>query len=85
LLNQKKSQIDALEKKGWVKKFSVEVHRVEEYAELYRSLGLEVRVEPVIPNEHKECQICFEAECDRFKLIYTRSKQTKGNLDKSMS
>ncbi|MHA1977333.1 MAG: hypothetical protein ACW98F_06750 [Candidatus Hodarchaeales archaeon] len=72
MVNQEKSQINALEKEGWVKKFSVEVHRVDEYVELYKSLGLEVRVEPVIPDERKECQICFEAECDRFKIIYTR-------------
>jgi hypothetical protein len=80
LVNQKKSQIKALEKEGWVKKFSVEVHRVEEYVELYRSLDLQVRVEPVIPNERKECQICFETECDRFKTIYTRSIQSKDRV-----
>ena len=64
-----------MEKDGWVLQFTIETHRVEEYVDLYESLGHEVRVEPVIPNEMGECHECYEAECDKYRAIYTRTKQ----------
>lgn len=68
----KKSQ---LEKEGWEKKFTIEEHRVDEYAELYKSLNQEVRVEPVIPGEMEGCAECFKKDCSTYRIIYTRPKQ----------
>ncbi|MHA2176347.1 MAG: hypothetical protein ACXACP_06835 [Candidatus Hodarchaeales archaeon] len=73
--NQENSQTNTLEKEGWTKKFTVEAHRVEEYVNLYKSLGQEVYVESTIPDDREECQVCFETECDRFKTIYTRKEK----------
>ena len=76
----KKSQ---LEKEGWIRQFTIEEHRVSEYVELYESLGHEVRVEPIDPSELGECQACYTAECNKYRTIYTRTKQQeakKGDL-----
>jgi hypothetical protein len=73
--NPRNSQIIALEKEGWTKKFTVEAHRVEEYVNLYKSLGQEVHVESTIPDDREECQVCFETECDRFKTIFIRMEK----------
>ena len=64
-----------LEKKGWEKKFTIEEHRVEEYIELYESLDQEVRVEPVVPGEMEGCAECFKADCDKYRVIFTRLKK----------
>ncbi len=83
MTKHRNSQIDALEKEGWVRKFTVEENRVEEYVTLYRSLGQEVRIEPVVPSEREECQICYETECGRYKTIYTKSRNEEENSKKS--
>ncbi|MHA2225014.1 MAG: hypothetical protein ACXAC8_07405 [Candidatus Hodarchaeales archaeon] len=70
--NKKNSQ---LEKKGWERKFTIEKHRVEEYKELYESLDQEVLVESVIPGEMEGCAECFKADCNKFRVIYTRNKR----------
>ncbi|MFX0014785.1 MAG: hypothetical protein ACFFB2_00705 [Promethearchaeota archaeon] len=65
-----------LEKEGWERKFTIEEFRVSEYVELYQSLNQEVRVEPVIPGEMEGCAECFKADCDKYRIIYTRIKDT---------
>ncbi len=58
---------------GWTRQFVAAEPRLSEAVELYRSLGLEVRLEPVTPGSLKgECVQCLEAAPDRFKVIYTR-------------
>ena len=69
--NPKKSQ---LEKEGWVKKFTIEEHRVDEYKELYESLGQEVKVEPIVPSEIEGCTECFKIECEKYRTIFTKQK-----------
>ncbi len=71
--NPKKSQ---QEKEGWVKKFTVEEHRVDEYKELYESLGQEVKVDFVVPSEIEGCAECFKQDCEKYRTIYTRPKKT---------
>jgi len=44
--------------KDWERGFTVEEQRVNEYKELYESIGYEVRVEPATPDEQEECQTC---------------------------
>ncbi|MHA2364299.1 MAG: hypothetical protein ACXAC7_10100 [Candidatus Hodarchaeales archaeon] len=74
-----RSKRTQLEAEGWTRKFTIEELRVNEYKELYESLELEVHIESVIPNELEEekCQICYEAECNKYKIIYTRPKTGK--------
>ncbi len=57
---------------GWTKQFVAAEPRLSEAVELYRSLGLEVRLEPLPPAEEGECRSCLEANLERFKVIYTR-------------
>ncbi len=69
-----------LEQKGWVKQFTIEEDRVEEFAELYESLGQEVHIEVAIPSELEgDCKVCYESECTKYRIIYTRQKQHTGN------
>ncbi len=58
------SQRSKLEKEGWIRKFTIESNRVDEYKELYESLNLEVRVESVNPSEIEECSTCFDLNFD---------------------
>ena len=71
-----KSQIETraeLEKEGWTRQFTVDEPRLSEAVELYKSLGFEVRLEPVVPDENpEECAACLEVMCARYKEIYTR-------------
>ncbi len=63
-------------KEAWEKQFTVEASRVEEYVELYKSLGYEVKVKDATPEEFgkEECKVCFQGPC-KYKVIYTRPKK----------
>jgi hypothetical protein len=67
----------SLEAEGWVRQFTVDVQRVDEYVELYQSLGDEVWVETMSPElvEKDECATCLLAECDKYVVIYTRQQE----------
>ncbi len=52
---------------------------VDEYIELYESIGYEVRVEPAAPNEADDCQECFKADFDNLRTIYIKRKKNKDN------
>ena len=65
--------------KDWERGFTVEEHRVEEYVELYESIGYEVRVEPATPNEMEDCQVCFKADFDNLRTIYIKRNKNKDN------
>jgi hypothetical protein len=66
-----------LEAQGWIRQFTVEGERADEYVELYESLGDEVRVEPVAPDlmVAEECATCLLAACDKYVVIYTRPRE----------
>ncbi|MFQ6087545.1 MAG: hypothetical protein ACE5K0_01405 [Candidatus Methanofastidiosia archaeon] len=64
------------EKEKWLKMFVIEKDRVEEYLELYESLGFEVRVEDASP---EECEACF-GKMGEYKTIYTRTKKDSKRL-----
>jgi hypothetical protein len=66
-----------LKKEGWKKQFTYDEPRLSEAVELYESLGLDVKLEPVKPEEldGNQCKTCFETMCDRYKTIYTREKE----------
>jgi len=68
-----------LETQGWIRQFTIEAERADEYIELYKSMGHEVRVEPVTPDlmADEECATCLLAACDEYVIIYTRSEEHK--------
>ncbi|MEM1538579.1 MAG: hypothetical protein QXQ28_05865 [Candidatus Nezhaarchaeales archaeon] len=69
------------EKDGWVRRFVADEPRLSEAVKLYESLGYEVKLEPVTPNELSEvCGSCVMAECGRYRVIYTRPKKEKQNV-----
>jgi len=72
---KKSSRQEELEREGWARQFTADEPRLSEAVVLYESLGLEVHLEPVAPDELAEgCQLCFKEEGNRYKTIYTRPK-----------
>jgi len=64
-----------LEKGGWIKQTTIGEPRLGEIVELYKSLGYEVRLEPVKIDElDEECRKCYEDEVDKVKTVYVRKK-----------
>jgi hypothetical protein len=64
---------------GWTKKFTCDADRVDEFVEMYESIGFEVRVEPVSPDDPDlTCQACFVGNREEYKTIYTRRIGKKG-------
>jgi len=64
---------ERLLKEGWTKKFTCDADRVDEFVETYTSIGFEVRVEPVSPDDPDlTCQTCFAGNREGYKMIYTR-------------
>ncbi len=66
------SRDEELRAQGWTRQFLADEPRLSEAVDLYRSLGLEVHLEPLSPAEEGECRSCLEANLERFKVIYTR-------------
>ena len=65
------------EKEGWIKRTTIGEPRLSEIVELYKSLGYEVRVEPVKLDElDEECIRCYENENDEAKTVYVRKKSS---------
>jgi hypothetical protein len=66
---------EQLVKEGWSRRFIYDEPRLTEAKELYESMGLEVRLEPVIPDELEDgCDTCITAAPDRYRIIYTRPR-----------
>jgi hypothetical protein len=76
---EEKDQNIPLRGKDWERGFTVEEHRVNEYVELYNSIGYEVRVEPATPSEEEQCQECFKVDFDNLRTLYIRQKKSKDN------
>jgi len=61
---------------GWVKQTTIGEPRLSEIVELYKSLGYEVRLEPVKLDElDEECRRCYESEIHEVKTVYVRKKK----------
>jgi hypothetical protein len=59
----------------WEKRFVAAPPRLQEAVALYKSLGLEVRLEPPGPDDLEEvCETCAAA-VSLFRVIYTRSQK----------
>ena len=62
-----------LEKEGLIRQFTADEPRLSEAVEMYKSLGFQVHLEPMVPDENsEECAACLEVMCDRYKTIHTR-------------
>jgi signal recognition particle subunit SEC65 len=67
---------EELEKEGWIKRTTIGEPRLSEIVEEYKSLGFEVHLEPVNPDElDEECRRCYVNEADKFKTVYVRKRR----------
>ncbi len=59
---------------GWTRQTVMNEPRLSEVVGLYRSLGFEVRLEPIEPSACNDqgCDICFEGAAETFRAVYTR-------------
>jgi len=65
-----------LEKEGWIKQTTIGEPRLSEIVELYKSLGYEVRLEPVKINDlDDECRRCYEGEINEVKTVYVKKRK----------
>lgn len=63
----------ALVAEGWVRRHVADPDRARESAELYRSMGYEVTVRKLTPEDFGPmCKECASAICRAHVLIYTR-------------
>jgi len=65
---------------GWEKRFIQDEPRLSEMVELYKSIGLEVLLEP-LPGKGElsacsegGCTACLDLDPLRYKIIFTRAK-----------
>ena len=65
-----------LEKKGWLKRTTIDEPRLSEIVEEYKSLGYEVRLEPVkLEDLDEKCRRCYEKQVDKIKTVYVRKRK----------
>jgi hypothetical protein len=58
---------------GWVRRNLADPARARETVEAYESLGFEVRLEPLSPDDFgPECESCALTACRSFVMVYTR-------------
>ena len=58
---------------GWVRRHLADAQRAEESVELYRSMGYEVRIETITPDDFgPQCARCAVSVCRACVVIYTR-------------
>ena len=58
---------------GWVRRFMAAPERAKEAAELYESMGFEVKVVELTPADFgPNCTECGSSLCQSYVLIYTR-------------
>ena len=60
---------------GWERRFMADSQRLNEFMDLYTSMGYEVRAEPVRPEEiGPECGDCRLVLCRLYFTLYTRKQ-----------
>jgi len=87
-MGERPKREDELIKDGWTRRFLANEPRLSEAAELYRSTGYEVHLEPLSlvdcdssNEESQECRACFKGFEDQYKVIYTRPQRGDGAED----
>lgn len=63
---------EKIEREGWTKRSILDEPRLTEVAEMYRSIGFEVKLVPLETNSIEGCTSCFESSPKRFSIVYTR-------------
>ena len=70
---------------GWERRFVATESRLKEAVELYEEIGFEVLLEPLPKEEETRgascaengCTACFDGDRERYRIIYTRAKETR--------
>ncbi|HVN96042.1 MAG TPA: hypothetical protein VMT62_06405 [Syntrophorhabdaceae bacterium] len=76
---------DELARAGWERRFIACEPRLSEMAAMYQEIGLDVHLEPLPAEEgeaeerglscaDRECTACFDADRDRYRIIFTRPR-----------
>ena len=66
---------DALIAQGWERRSILDEPRLSEVVEMYKDMGLEVKVVELKPEMIEEgCGTCLVAGLERYKVVYTRGK-----------
>ncbi|MHB8109848.1 MAG: hypothetical protein ACYDHW_07435 [Syntrophorhabdaceae bacterium] len=71
---------------GWEKRFIACEPRLSEMADMYLEIGFEVHLEPLPAKdeveeascetcEEKGCTVCYEADTERYRTIFTRKQE----------
>lgn len=79
---------DELIKAGWEKRFIACEPRLSEMVEMYKEIGLTVHLEPLPAKEDIEqedvkncadtcCTVCFDADRERYRIIFTKPTGNK--------
>ena len=60
----------------WERRCIIDNHRVSEQVEMYESIGFEVMVKDIDPEQLPEeyCKECFITSPEKYKILYTRKK-----------
>ncbi len=66
----------SVEKEGWVRRFVTTKERVDDFVTVYRSMGFEVMLKPLEPDDlpTDECGACVRVSCQDCVVIFTRPK-----------
>lgn len=67
--------------KGWDERFVGQEPRISEIAELYKSIGFDVRIEPYQPEDCGTCSECFKEGITPFYAVYTRPDPHRTGTD----
>ena len=61
----------------WERRSIIDNDRVSEQVEMYESIGFEVMVKDVDPEQlpKEYCKECFIANPEKYKILYTRKKE----------
>lgn len=79
MIKREQDLIDA----GWEKRFIACEPRLSEMVDMYREIGFEVHLEPLPTKEElegdacgvceeKACTVCYEAETQKYRTIFTK-------------
>jgi hypothetical protein len=69
---------------GWERRFVAMEPRLSEAVQLYEEIGFEVLLDPLPTEvelkgagcEESGCTACFDADRERYRIIYTRAKES---------
>jgi hypothetical protein len=67
---------EELEKEGWIRRTTIDGPRLSEIVSEYKSLGYEVHLEPIKPEDFDEqCKSCYISQIDKLKTVYIRKRK----------